>query len=370
MTFGVLSVMAICRPIGASMRRMFRGYLLALTALIASAGFGQATKPAFTYTLHASGQRRGAYTPRPATNAHSGELDLLPDNSLLELIPQGNERWVLKRLLDWDTPKPREDSLWIKTGRGEEEDVRFNAELLIAPKATYAFAVIESVAGNTRIVDIHPQIVVAVVDLRTFQLVNQFVTTENLFLGSWRFVPSGKLLLRREHVHGYWDRNAPIDPNELRWELTVFELPSLDRLVGCQYQDEKAGIQDADRRCARALQAAQIPTVAWFDVPDSTSNESAVRDRLGTIPDCSFGGASPDGRYGYYDCSTSKLTMWDSLKTISRRVLVLDTQTRRRIIDMGLPSSPDIAFALVESRAQNYLILLREAVKFQAYRLP
>ena len=345
-------------------------YPLFLTALIASAGFGQAPKPVLTYTLHANSQRHGAYTAKPATNAHSDELDLLPDNSLLELIPQGNQKWVLKRLFDWDKPKPREESLWIETGRSEESDVRFTAELLISPAATYAFAVIQSANGNTRVIDTHPQVVVSVVDLRTFQLTKRLVTTEDLFQGSWRFAPSGKLLLRREHVHGYWDRNTPIDPQELRWEFTVLELPSLNRIAGCQYQDGKSGIQDANKRCADVLAAANIPTVAWFDAPDAPTGESSVRDRLGTIPECRFGGASPDGRYGYYDCSTSKLTMWDTIRTTSRRILVLETENRQPVIDMPLPTSPDIAFALVEIRGQNYLILLREAVKFQAYRLP
>ena len=351
---------------------MFRYmYLLVLTALIASGGFGEALKPTFTYTLHASSQRRGAYTPRPATNAHSDELDLLPDHSLLELIPQGHQKWVLKRLLDWDKPKPREESLWIETGRGEDEDVRFDAKLLINPMATYAFAVIQSENGNTEVIDTHPQVVVAVVDLRTFHITKRFVTTEDLFLGSWRFVPNGKLLLRRQHWQRYRDRNTPSDPQELRWEFTIFKLPSFDRVAGCRYQDAgKTGIQDADERCAPALEAAQIPTVAWFDAPDAPSSESAVRDKLGTIPDCIFGGASPDGRYGYYDCSTSKLTMWDTIKVTSRRMFVLETQTRRPVLDMRLPTSPDFAFALVESSGQNYLILLREAVKFQAYRLP
>jgi hypothetical protein len=222
------------------------------------------------------------------------------------------------------------------------------------------------------VIDTHPQVVVVVVDLRTFQVAKRLDTTDDLFrLGSsWKFAPNGKLILRGEHVHGYWDRNTPRDPNELRWELAVHELPSLDRLAECRYQDAATGIQDANLRCAGALKTAQITTVVWIDRPDAPSSEAAVRDKLGTIQDCSFGGASPDLRYGYFDCSTSKLTFWDTVRTTSRRVLVFETQTKRPIIDMRVPASPDIALALVESHGQNYLLLLREAVKFQAYRLP
>lgn len=339
------------------MHRILAYRYLLVTALIGSAALGQTPNPTFTYTLHAGSQRWGAYTPRLPANEHPRELDLLPDNSLLELIPQGHERWVLKRLSGWDTPKPREESLWIKTGRSEVEDVHFDAELLINPAATYALAIIQSSSGDTQMVDIHPQLVVVVVDLRTFQVAKRLETSSYLFrLGSWKFVPSGKVILRDLDSHK-------------RWTLAVHQLPSLDRLAECQYEKE-TGVQDADRRCAGALQAAEIATIASFDAPDAPSSESAVGDELGKVPDCVFGGATPDGRYGYYDCSTSRLTLWDTLKTTSRRMFVLETQTRRTIIDMRLPTRPDFAFALVESRGQNYLLLLREAVKFQAYRLP
>jgi len=56
-------------------------------------------------------------------------------------------------------------------GRSQEADVRFDAELLINPAAIYAIGINQSSNGNTRVIDTDPQVIVVLIDLRTFQVV-------------------------------------------------------------------------------------------------------------------------------------------------------------------------------------------------------
>jgi hypothetical protein len=325
--------------------------LFVLGALFALASSGQTPKPDFTYFLHATAKENGAVTALPSTKRHSSELDMLPDNSLLEIIPQGNSHWVLKRLSYWDTRTPREETVAIDAAPGETWEFPPVAHLLVNSNATYAFAMITSSTPSAMVV----------IDLKTFKVVNRIATNDRHFSDfDSRISPDGLIVnkdMKRDDPHF--------------WELTAIQIPRLEVVADCDYPDTpQSEDESADTRCATLLTAAEIPSVTWFDRPMTDPQRTEIEAAIGKIPNCGLVSWSADVEYALYDCITQEHATWDTLKTTSRGVMVFDMSDRQPIINMQLPTSYDVSFGLARSEGKDYMVMLKKAVKLEVYRLP
>ena len=115
-----------------------RSLTLVVCTILTSISAGQNPKPAFTYTLHAHKERINGFTLAPVLGLPSTVFVLAPDDSLVVLIPQDDGEWVLKRVGDWSTSGPREQTLPITGENVGDQQISVTADPAITPDATDA----------------------------------------------------------------------------------------------------------------------------------------------------------------------------------------------------------------------------------------
>ncbi len=157
--------------------------------LILGPSNAQTLVPTTTYTLHAQEEQHSSNLP-------STLVYLLPDQTLLVLIPQHDGKWVLKRLTAWDTGSPKEESLAFTT-KPPQEGASGYEDLKVDPASTYAVIRIKSFTGNILTVTENRSAIVVLVDLRSFTIVSQLTTSDPLLAASdWSFANNGMLVAR------------------------------------------------------------------------------------------------------------------------------------------------------------------------------
>jgi hypothetical protein len=212
--------------------------LLACALSLTGVCTGQIPKPAFTYTLHAHKERRTGFTLVPTLTLPSTVFLLAPDNSLVVLIPQEDGEWVLKRLTDWNTPAPREQTLAITGQKVGEKPVSVTTDIRVNPNAaslivrlTYRRAVF---ASNSPPV---PEAVIVLVDLRRFTIISKRITSDALLATSqWHFAGNSlilaKLFLSASPAH------LPDHPSATStYEAATLGFPDLNTNDSCHYNE-------------------------------------------------------------------------------------------------------------------------------------
>jgi hypothetical protein len=193
---------------------------LVVCSILTSICAGQNPKPAFSYTLHAHKERRNGFTLAPVLTLPSTVFVLAPDDSLVVLIPQGDGEWVLKRVTDWSTSGPREQTLPITGEKVGDQQTSVTADLAITPDAMDAIVRLtyrEVAFGSAK--PASPRAVIFLVDLRRFSIIAKRLTYDALLTASqWRFTANGVLLanlfLSAIPAH-LSDRPVPLRPMRL-----------------------------------------------------------------------------------------------------------------------------------------------------------
>lgn len=335
----------------------------------------QSPVPQFTHTLSAQKEHRPwslGEIPLPPSTV----LAVTPSGALLVLIPQPERKWVLKELIGWSTLAPKERSLAVSSSHvGLDEDVRITGDLTVSTDGKYILVRITKHRRPSKPDVFDAEASVVVVDLDTFSIKVERTTTDPLIAtAQWSMTKDNRLVsnaLIRVTRTTEQSTSAVIE----NYDAAVLGVPGLKSLETCSYTkslefDGSRWRTDEENtnnvECAAVLQAANVTTVN--DLPGDTSLVRLAK-RLNAPSKCSITNISEDERFALYDCSESHQA-WDTVITTSRSLLVLSTANSTAVLSIPLKvKQPSVAtFATAEKN--QYLILVRDGIKLEAYRVP
>jgi len=367
---------AIERGLMGSFSHTWLSSFLALSTWLSAGWVEQTPAPTFTYTLHAQKEPHPwslGEIPLPASTV----LATAPEGALLVLIPQPEHKWVLKEIAGWYTDTPKERSLAI-AGRavGHDEEVWITGDLTVARDSRYALIRITTRRRSTRPEVFNVEAAVTTVDLNTFTVVDSRITTDPLIAGAqWSLTTDNVLVSNalKQHVRINDQSTSPVADS---YQAAVLDLPDLKVSDACNYTKvlelhDGSGWQakeeeTASFKCAGVLKAAKVRTVN--ELPGENSTAKFARD-LHAPPSCNIIKISDDGRFALYDCSEGHQA-WDVLIITSRSLLVLSTASSASVLSVTLkPKQPTIA-TLVTMEGHQYLVVVRDGISIEAYRIP
>ena len=353
-------------------------------SLLLSPADAQKTVPTTTYTLHAQKEQHSSNLP-------SALVYLLPDQALLVLIPQQDGKWFFKRITAWDTGSPKEETIGF-AGEPHQKGVSGEEELKVDPSNTYAVIRIKSFTGIFYSVTgaVNQSAVIVLIDLRSFTLISQSNTTDPLLAtSSWSFAENGLLIAKART-----DRSTvkPTHP-ETRfsfetmtdtYQAAALTLPSFKPSMPCQYElflDDRKGPQRSDHHlskvsdgCAELVALAHVPSAQNLPGDGTQSVPFAQLAHYGQLagPTCqiSVEGSSLD--YALYGCRTGHRYMDDMIVTTnSRNLTVLSVPDGKPVLTVPLPHNLTPYSALLANAVgHTWLLLLRDGIKLETYRLP
>jgi hypothetical protein len=162
------------------------------------------------------------------------------------------------------------------------------------------------------------------------------------------------------------------------YEAATLTVPDLAPSNACQYNvvrelpDESNGWTEqtdkgANVACASVLGAANVSSVdALPGAADPDLERITKRVNFkGWLVDI-----SKDEKFALYSHVAGKPAAWDTVKTTAREAVVLSVADSKTIFSLPLPFKQPIAAALATASNQDYLLLLRDGIKLETYRLP
>jgi len=335
----------------------------------------QTLVPTTTYTLH-------AHKEHYSSNLPSTLVHLLPDQSLLILIPQDDGKWVLKRLAAWNTDTPDEQTITF-AGQPPKEGDSGSEQLQIDPTNAYAVIRIKSYTGNVHPVPQNQSAVIVVVDLHSFTIVSQRTTADLLLAASdWSFADNGLLIARvmtdrltvkPPHPKQSWSYLTITDT----YEAAALTLPDLKPSMRCGYElflDNREGDHRRDRYlskvgegCAALVALAHVPSAE--NLPDGPPRPIPYGQLAG--PSCELIGKSPSVKFGLYGCQTGHEYLDGMIHTTDTRHLrILSIPDGKEVLTVPLQhNTTPYPSLLADAGSHTWLLILRDGIKLEAYRL-
>jgi hypothetical protein len=356
----------------------WRYLTLAVCSILPSICAGQNPRPAFTYALHALRERRNGFTLAPALGLPSTVFVLAPDDSLVVLIPQEDGEWVLKRVTDWSTSVPHEQTLSIVGERIGDQQISVTTDLAITPDAKDAIVRLtyrEVAFGSVK--PASPRAVIFFVDLRRFRITAKRQTSDALLAASqWRFTANGVLLanLFLSAVPAHLP-DRPVSTST--YEAATLGFPQLHTIRSCDYN---AGItcdtseicrweigKQANSDCGDLLRNAEISSISEvLDNDDVTRRVTKLAGR-----DCRVSTMSDDRKLALFECRTGHSYLDGEIYiTKSRTARVRTLPEGKPILTIALPHAHEIPGVLAAKNGTEYLVLLKDGIKLEGYRLP
>lgn len=353
-----------------------RLHLFVLLLFLGTIAIAQTPVPDTRYTLHAQKEPRG-FSLIPTIAPPSTVIAMTPENGLLVLIPQPNDQWVLKRLTDWDTKAPHEQTLAITGESTQENDVWIVADLTVNPDGNYLIVRINyrhgAIDSNRR----NRRAGVILVDLRTFSIVSRRITTDPLLADSEFHFNKGSLLITKGLAKRLQVKSPALLTLTDTYEAAALNLPEMHPSNACHYNDvselrdggsgwTKPISKDVSDGCTALLAIAGVSMVQ--DLPGSDHIPDRVAKPLN--PSCIVVDVSKGEKFALYSCVTSHFTAWDTVKTTSRSRGVLSVADRKTVVSIPLPFNQPITATLAAAGGHDYLLLLRDGIKLETFRLP
>ena len=349
---------------------------LILSRAIVSAA--QTPKPAFVYTLHALKERRTGFTVAPTLTLPSTIFMLSPDNSLLVLLPQEDGVWVLKRLTDWDTATPHEQTLSIAGKKVGDEQISVTTDVAVNPSGTSLIVRLtyRHVAFGSKNPPA-PEAVIVLVDLGQFNLISRRVTSDPLLATSqWRF--AGDTSVVAKHFLSASAEQVP-SPHSTgsNYEAATLGFPDLTPRASCRYDEattcdttgscEQEISKTANLDCEKFLQTAGIQSLSSI----LATGGKHPRMHLPT-GNCSVSATTASNDLTFLECRTGRGYLDGEIYiTKSRTATVLASPEEKPILTIPLPHNfHEIPGVLAASDGVKYLLLLRDGIKLEGYRLP
>lgn len=367
-----------------------RPYMVLVAALLRTVCFGQEPTPAFAYRLHAQ---------KDTTNR--GSVALTPDNALIVLLSRKDNQWLLKRITGWDTAAPHEETLALdgrvpaEHGQADHNDLTIDVagNLLVV---RFCFNRINWVELSGSDGGPGPEAVVTLIDLRAFTVISRRVATDPLIAAdTWRFNKSGLLiadgLVKPSRIV---TKGVPMDTGT--YGDAVFTVPDLKPVASCRYTrlfilpqetrpDFQERIRKANADCAAVLEAGSASSIeelsarlfdyqgyriAKYVEPDAIVRVNPEDRRWSPEDHCTFIDVGKGDRFADYRCEFSYITIFRGVKDFYRASEVFSVADGKRVLVVHLPFEQSIDSKLATSRGRDYLLLLRDAIKLEVYRLP
>lgn len=334
----------------------------------------QSPVPVSTYTLHAQKEPRewslGEIPTPPST-----VLATTPAGALLILIPQPERKWILKELKGWSTQTPREQSLAVGSDAPRDGDVWITGDLIVTRDGRYALVRITSRRRSSKPARFEVQASVTLVDLQAFSIVYRRTTTEPLIAGAQWSLTKDNLLISNALTERSRVNKQSTSTVTDNYEAAVLKLPDLETFESCSYtmvlelhdgsgwrtKEEKT----EELKCANVLQAAKVASVSGL--PGENIAVKTAKE-LRAPAKCSITDLSDDGRFALYDCFEGH-EAWDTFITTSHSLLVLSTADSTAILSITLKVKQPTIATLATAEGQQYLILVRDGIKVEAYRV-
>lgn len=321
-----------------------------------------APAPAFTYTLHAQKEFRkfcfpGCLGPPYTVTA------LTPENALLVLIPQAHGNWVLKRLTAWDSQSPQEATLSFTGDPPHDKHEGITEDLTVNPDGTYLIVRITS--DYTSHGELTLTALLILVDLHSFSIVLRRSTTDPLIASSEVHFNNNGLLVAQGIVKV--NRTAATTA----YAAGVLTLPDFQLTTSCRYERELRSennrlnwitSQNANSACAAVLQAAGVSSVENLPGSDHRGEIS----KLLNIDYCSLNYLSRDEKLALYNCGKSYA---DGSFQFSRASKVISVSDKKTVLSIPLPVTQSVDGLLAADGTQNYLLLLRDGIRLETYRI-
>ena len=343
-------------------------------SLLVSSAYAQKPVPTATYELHA-GREQFSWNLRRTL------LRLLPDDSLLVLIPQQEDKWLLKRVTGWETGSLKEETIAFTSPHPREHTWR-EEDLDIDPIGTYAVIRIGSYDNTVEPVNSKASAIIVLIDLRSFTVLSQS-TSDDLMLAasSWSFAKNGMLIAtalserRRvpsKPIHGLYQTQT------FTYQATAFSLPGWSRSMTCHYeqvfdlQDGGNYLSSTSRKagdeCVALIAAAQVPKVE--DLPNGPHN--AIPNLVIGGQACMFKGKSQSADLTLYECGNYHSYLDGELSFVkSRNLKVLVGSNGPSVLTIPLPPKEvPVPAVLANSDGYPWLLRLRDGNKLEGYRLP
>jgi hypothetical protein len=357
------------------MRRRVLCVLTISLFLILGPANAQTLVPTTTYTLHAQKEQHSSNLP-------STLVYLLPNQALLVLIPQPDGKWVFKRLTAWATGSPKEESLAFTTEPPHEGTSGYE-DLKVDPSGFYVVIRVKSFSGDFLTATENRSAVVVLVDLRSFTVVSQRMTSDPLLAASdWSFADNGTLVasvmtgrsMTPPHPKHTWSWETIADT----YQAAALSLPDLKASMPCQYElfvGNRTGSLRRDRYlskvsdgCAALVELAHVPTAE--NLPDGPPKPVPFATLAG--PTCEFGTVSPSANFALYGCRTGHDYADGMIVTTNTRNLtVLSLPDGKPVLTVPLPhNTTPYPSLLADAGNHTWLLILRDGIKLEAYRLP
>jgi hypothetical protein len=354
------------------MRRLLL-YLVSFS-LLATSVVAQPPSPTTTYKLHAQKEQRSANLP-------STLLYLLPDQTVLVLIPQQDSKWVFKRLTAWNTGFPKEETLAFAGDRPQEGASGFE-DLKVDPSSNFAVIRIKSFTGSMYPMSQNRSAFVVLVDLRTFTIVSQRTTTDPFFAGSdWSFTEQGLLIANAltgrstvpPQLKHSWEYTSITDT----YQAAAFTLPDWKASMPCQYErllDFRNGnntpawhLSKVGDGCAALVEVAHVSTAEHLPGGEFPSVRYANLARP-----CQFASESPSANFALYGCRTGNGYFDDMIMTTkTRNLTVLSVPEGKTVLTVPLPHNmTPIPALLANASGHTWLLILHDGIKLETYQLP
>jgi hypothetical protein len=162
------------------------------------------------------------------------------------------------------------------------------------------------------------------------------------------------------------------------YQAAALGLPDWKPSMTCQYErflDNRGGSNHLRRSlskvsdgCAALVASAHVPTAE--NLPDGPPGPIPHAPLAG--PTCDFGGESPSADFALYGCRTGH-DYFDGMiaTTNTRNLTVLSVPDGKPVLTIPLPHNMTPYPALfANANSHTWLLLLRDGIKLETYRLP
>ena len=347
-----------------------------LIALLCGLSRAQTPIPSQSYKLHANEERRNKFSLVEQISLPSTVVALDHEHNLLILVPQADGEWVLKRLRDWDSKTPSEDTLQITGEKGRGKQVSVETDLNLSRKGRYALVRINYRSGAIEATERNRSAVITLIDMKSFAVLSRRTTTDPLIADSqWVFNEHDDLI-----TTGMEKRLTEVGPSSRtvtdHYMAAALDMPTLLAQNRCEYdsviklQSDSTGwtkpmIVDASLGCADLVTRAGVKAVEALPGP---SKPEALRFALGcreldmdealhlALEDCREGKGHADGMF---------------VTTSAHRAIVFSTAAKQAVLTIPLSHSwKSVTGLLASVSSGTYMVLVEAGVHVEVYRLP
>jgi hypothetical protein len=338
--------------------------LLAFFVFFPMLCIAQRSAPLDTYTLDAV-----KHPNEPWSRSGNAVLALSPNSALIALIPQGHGKWIIKRVTGWENKSPREETVTLRSEISQRSNPWITADLTVSPRGDYVVARVTSHRGAVGPSGRDWNAVVAVVDLKTFQIVLERDTTDPLIAGSeWAFTADGGLVAK-----GLAKRMVEKTDNMItdEYEASALSLPALLSKSTCRFDlkykpgEREQIASDATESCDNLLKTAGGSSLAnLFGTVEGSSQIQAACPVLALLT---------VAKLGVVECSTghSPWFDWDGdFFVVTSRTIEVHSFDGRTVLAVPVGKKQSTAAALAREQEHDYLLLLRDGVRLETYSLP